>query len=126
MEQITRVEERKKKTMEVIKKYPENMDPRTQYKMMKSPEVKKMSDAVDSILEVKSWILYNDIDTKTGEEKEILAVETIDGEMFGTVSSTFKNEFADITNFFGDAVGAIKVVGGKSKSGKNYITCTVE
>ena len=112
--------------MEVIRKYPENMDARTQYKMMKSPEVKKMSDAVDSILEVKSWILYNDIDTKTGDEKEILAVETLDGELFGTVSNTFKGEFFDIVQFFGDAVGAIKIYGGKSKSGRDFISCTVE
>ena len=112
--------------MEVIKKFPENIDGRTLYKMMKSPEVKKMSDAVDSILEVKNWVLYNDPDSKTGEEKEILSIETIDGEIFGTISGTFKTEFADITKFFGDNVGAIKIIGGKSKSGRNYITCTVE
>lgn len=112
--------------MEVIKKFPENMDARTQYKMMKSPDVKKMSDTVDSILEVKSWINYEDTDEKTGEIKSILAIETTDGEMFGTVSATFMREFTDITKFFGDDVGAIKVIGGKSKSGRNYITCTVE
>lgn len=112
--------------MEVINKFPENMDARTQYKMMKSPDVKKMSDAVDSILEVKSWITYSDVDEKTGEIKSILAIETTDGEMFGTVSPTFMREFQDITEFFGDDVGMIKVIGGKSKSGRNYITCTVE
>lgn len=112
--------------MEVIKKFPENMDARTQYKMMKSPDVKKMSDAVDSILEVKSWIQYEDVEEKTGEIKTILALETVDGEMFGTVSATFMKEFSDIVKFFGDDVGAIKVIGGKSKSGRNYITCTVE
>ena len=57
--------------MEVIKKYPENMDGRSQYKLMKSPEVKKMSDAEDSILEVDAWILYSDIDQKTGEERRV-------------------------------------------------------
>ena len=113
--------------MEVIKKFPETMDARTSYKMMKSPDIKKMSDAEDSILEVKSWLKYSDVDNKTGEVKEILTLETVDGEMFGTVSDTFKREFDDIVSFFGDDdVGAIKVVGGTSKAGRKFITCTVE
>lgn len=111
--------------MEVIRKYPESMNARTAYKMMKSPDVKKMSDAEDSILEVRSWIKYTDVDNKTGEIKEILTLETVDGEMFGTVSETFKREFEDIVSFFGDNVGEIKVIGGTSKSGRKYITCTI-
>ena len=112
--------------MDIIKKFPETMDDRTAYKMMKSPDVKKMMDAEDSILEVKSWVKYSDVDTKTGEVKEILTLETVDGEMFGTVSDTFKGEFDDIVSFFGDDVGAIKVVAGTSKAGRKFITCTVE
>lgn len=112
--------------MEVIKKFPETMDARTSYKMMKSPDVKKMSDAEDSILEVKSWVKYTDVDAKTGEMKEILTLETVDGEMFGTVSETFKREFDDIVAFFGDDVGAIKVISGTSKAGRKFVTCTVE
>ena len=112
--------------MEVIRKFPETMDARTAYKMMKSLDVKKMSAAEDSILEVKSWVKYQDTDTKTGEVKEILTLETVDGEMFGTVSETFKREFDDIVSFFGDDVGTIKVIGGTSKSGHKFITCTVE
>ena len=45
--------------MEVIKKFPEDMDPKTAYKLMKSPEVKKMTEAEGSILEIDSWIHYN-------------------------------------------------------------------
>ncbi len=111
--------------MEVIKKYPENMDGRSQYKMMKSPEVKKMSDAEDSILEVNAWILYSDIDQKTGDERIVLVIKTTDEEMFGTISDTFKREFDDIVGFFGEDVGSIKVISGQSKAGRKYITCTV-
>ena len=112
--------------MEVIKKFPETMDARTSYKMMRSPDVKKMFDAEDSILEVKAWLKYSDVDNKTGEVKEILTLETVDGEMFGTVSDTFKREFDDIVSFFGDDVGSIKVISGTSKAGLKFITCTVE
>ena len=112
--------------MEIIKGFPETMDTRSAYKMMKSMDVKKMSDAEDSIIEVKAWLKYSDVDNKTGEVKEILTIESVDGEMFGTVSDTFKREFDDIVSFFGDDVGSIKVVGGISKAGHKFITCIVE
>lgn len=106
--------------MEVIKKFPETMDARTQFKMMKSPEVKKMIDAEESILEVKSWVMFKDTDYT------VLTVETVDGEMFGTISETFMKAFDEIVSFFGDNVGSIKVISGNSKAGRKYITCTVE
>ena len=89
--------------MEVIKKFPETMDARTQFKMMKSPEVKKMIDAEDSVL----------------------TLETVDGEMFGTISEPFMKAFEEIVSFFGDDVGSIKVITGNSKAGRKYVTCTV-
>lgn len=112
--------------MELIKAFPEELDQRTIYKMMKSPDVNKMSDAEGSVLEVAAWIVYNDVDSRTGEIREILTILTTDGEMFGTVSGVFQREFKDITTFFGDDVGAIKVFSGKSKAGRNFITCSVE
>lgn len=112
--------------MQLVKSFPSDLDARSAYKMMKSPEVKKMSEADGSVLEVKSWIQYIDTDSKTGEQKEVLTIATTDGEMFGTISATFLREFLDIVKFFGDDVGMIRVVSGKSKAGRNYITCTVE
>lgn len=112
--------------MELIKAFPEELDQRTIYKMMKSPDVKKMSDAEGSVLEVAAWIAYNDTDSRTGEIRSILTILTTDGEMFGTVSGVFQREFMDITKFFGDDVGAIKVFSGKSKAGRNFITCSIE
>ena len=112
--------------MNVTAKFPADMDARTQYKMLKSPKVKRMSDAIDSMIEVKSWISYSDADPNTGEEREVLVIEAQDGEIFATVSATFRREFAEIVKFFGEDVGAIIVLGGKSKAGRNYITCTVE
>ena len=106
--------------MEVIKKFPETMNARTQFKMMKSPEVKKMIDAEDSILEVKAWVMFKDM------AYTVLTLETVDGEMFGTVSETFIKSFEEIVSFFGDDVGSIKVIGGTSKAGRKFITCTVE
>ena len=112
--------------MELIKAFPAELDQRTIYKMMKSPDVKKMSDADGSFLDVAAWISYTDTDSRTGEIKELLVIQTTDGEMFGTVSAVFQREFKDIVKFFGDDVGMIKVISGKSKAGRNFITCSVE
>ena len=112
--------------MELIKAFPAELDQRSIYKMMKSPDVQKMSDADGSILEVAAWISYNDVDSRTGEIKELLVIQTTDGEMFGTVSAIFQREFKDITKFFGDDVGAIKVISRKTKAGRNFITCSIE
>ena len=111
--------------MEVIKKFPEDMDPKTAYKLMKSPEVKKMSEAEGSILEIDSWIHYNSPDRETGEIKEVIAIATPDGELFATISNTFREEFTDMVNYFGPDLGAIKVIAGTSKAGRKYITCSI-
>lgn len=111
--------------MEVIKKFPEDMDGRTAYKLMKSPEVKKMSEAAGSVLEITAWIQYNSPDKETGEVKEVIAIETIDGELFATISNTFREEFLDMVEWFGSDLGAIKVIAGTSKAGRKYITCGV-
>ncbi len=111
--------------MEVIKKFPEDMDPKTAYKLMKSPEVKKMSEAEGSILEIDSWIHYNSPDRETGEIKEVIAIATPDGELFATISNTFREEFTDMVNYFGSDLGAIKVISGTSKAGRKYITCSI-
>ena len=111
--------------MEVIKKFPEDMDGRTAYRLMKSPEVKRMLEAEGSVLEIAAWIQYNSPDKETGELKEVIAVETVDGEMFSTISNTFKEEFLDMVDWFGSDLGSIKVIGGTSKAGRKYITCGV-
>lgn len=112
--------------MEVIKKFPADMDKRTEYKLCKSPEVRKMTEADGSVLEIKSWIKYTDVNNMTGEQSEVLTIETVDGEMFGTISGTFQREFDDMVNVFGDDVGMIKVFTGRSKAGRTFITCTIE
>lgn len=111
--------------MEVINKFPEEMDSRTAYRLMKSPESKKMLDAEGSVLQVESWILYNSPDKDTGEIKEVLAIETPDGELFATISNTFKEEFMDMVQYFGSDLGSIKVLAGTSKAGRKYITCSI-
>lgn len=111
--------------MEVIKMYPAEMDKKTKYRLMKSPESKKMSDVAGQIITLESWIMYNSDDYATGEVHEVLAVQTTDGCIYATISSTFIREFKDIIEIFGDDIDEIKVIARESKAGRKYITCTV-
>lgn len=109
--------------MEIIRSYPVELDPRTRYKLTKSPDVKRMKDAKDSVLPVKNWIHY--IDDSSGEEKEVLAISTTDDEIFATISPVFMKEFFNIIEVFGDDPGEIKVFGGKTRAGREFIACTI-
>ena len=110
--------------MEVIKQYPVNMDRKTAYRLMNSNATKKMSDAEGSQLEIASWVIYEGTDA-TGEIKKVLSLSTTDGEIFGTVSSTFIKEFEKMFEYFGDDLTDISVISGKSKSNRTYITCEI-
>lgn len=111
--------------MDVKTVYPEKLDQRSIYKLVKSAEVNKMIVAVGTEIEVVAYVIFDDIDSKTGEVKEVLTIETADGEMFGTISATFIREFKDIIKFFDGDVGNIKVISGTSKSGREFVTCSI-
>ena len=111
--------------MEIKTVYPEKLDQRSVYKMVKSAEVQKMIDAAGSELEVVAYVIYDDMDNKTGETKEVVTIATADGELFGTISPTFIREFKDIINYFDGDAGNIKVISGTSKGGREFITCSV-
>lgn len=112
--------------MKINAMFPADLGARDQYKMTKSPEVQKMTEAAGSVLEVAAWINYEVMDESTGESKEIIAIMTAEGEMFATISKIFIKGFKDIVEIFGDNVGLIKVVSNTSRAGRNYITCTIE
>lgn len=112
--------------MNVNSVFPEDLGARDQYKLMKSPEVQKMTEAAGSVLDVAAWMEYETQDETTGETKVVLSIQTSDGEIFGTISKTFIKEFREIVSIFGKNVGLIKVFQNTSRSGRQYLTCTIE
>jgi hypothetical protein len=112
------------KNMEIVKNS-KGMDRKKAYQLTHAMSTRKMQDAVDSILKIDAWVLYTDVDSKTGEAKDVLAIES-DGEIFGTISKTFLREFTDIVDAFGDDPElSIRVVAGTSKAGRQFITCEI-
>lgn len=108
--------------LNIVNSYPENLTERQAYKLTHSQSVQKMQSASGSVIDPKSWVIFKDLDNKTGEEKTVLAVET-EGEIFATISPFFINSFLDIVENFGGDCGPIKVVSLTAKSGREFIAC---
>lgn len=95
------------------------------YMLTKAPTVQRMKNCVGQRIEIDAYAFYTDVN-KDGEETEILSVLTPEGEVFATNSPTFKKDFLDMVDMFADSgeeIKAVRVVGGKSKAGRDFITC---
>lgn len=96
------------------------------YRLTKAPNTQRMKDVIGQRIELDKWALYEDVNKKTGEIQQILALSTPEGETFATNSPTFTNDFMEMMELFedaGEAVSAIVVTSGTSKAGREFITC---
>ena len=97
------------------------------YKLVQSPERKKLTDIKGQTIELDKWVLYTEPD-KDGKEMKLLAMTTVDGLAYCTNSATFCRSFESaVTMFaqFGEEFHKIQVVTGTSKNGRDYIDCVV-
>ena len=110
--------------MNIIKTIPASLSNKTLYDLTMSPKTRKMSEAKGSVLELKAVALYEDTD-RNGEIREVLSIQTPDGECFATNSSTFQEDFKKMLEVFGDdGIPAIEVISGRSKAGREFLTCS--
>lgn len=98
-----------------------NADKRTMYQMTKGADSKGMMEAAGLTLTLDAFVIYED------ESKGcvIAAIKSADGTIYGTNSVSFTKEFKDIVDIFGDELTAIKVITGKTKAGRTFVTCTI-
>lgn len=111
--------------MEIIKKSKEDFTVKELYDLTRSPEIQKMSTIPEVIIALAAYVVYKDTNNK-GQEQTIVCVKTEDGTLFATNSPTFASEFLAIIEMCETAkepLKEIKVIEGKSKAGRNYITC---
>lgn len=97
------------------------------YKLVQSPERKKLTDIKGQTIELDKWVLYTEPD-KDGKEMPLLALTAVDGVSYCTNSATFCHSFdSAVATFgqFGEEFHKIKVTTGTSKSGRDYIDCVV-
>lgn len=93
------------------------------YYLTKTQDAQKMTEAADQELELTSWAIYKDHNAD-GEEVELFAMRTVEGETFATNSPTFISAFRDILDVFEpEEITKLKVMTGTSKNNRTYITC---
>ena len=111
--------------MKIIKAS-ENLTAKDIYTLTMNPNTEKMKDVKGQRIELCKWALYEDINKKTEEPQQILAVSNPEGEAFATNSPTFIDDFMNMLELFssmGETVPAIVVSSGTSKAGREFITC---
>lgn len=97
------------------------------YKLVQSPERKKLTDIKGQTIELDKWVLYTESD-KDGKEMNLLALSTVDGSAYCTNSATFCRSFESAVAMFaqfGEEFHKIRVTTGTSKNGRDYIDCVV-
>lgn len=116
------------KTMKIVNSSA-NLTPKEIYSLTMSPKTQKMKDVIGSRIEIGAWAAYEDVNKKTGELQEVLAIMTPEGEIFATNSPTFKEDFFQMQELFqnmGEIVHSISVISGISKAGREFISCAYE
>lgn len=100
-----------------------NVDKKMAYKL--SHQTRKMSELVGAPVNIEAWVNYLDEDKKTGEEKEVVSV-LVEGEAYATISESFIREFKDIVDVFEeDEAMELKVISGKTKNNRDFLTVTI-
>lgn len=91
------------------------------YHLAKSADIRKMSEAIGSTLEVDCFILYED-ENNNGEMQEVVSIRTVDGETYATNSKSACDCMHDILDVFDPAdVKKVKVLAGTSKNNRKFI-----
>lgn len=104
------------------------------YRYSQGAENIKLKDVAGDKIVVKNYatMLQKNIEEESGEvtdEKLLLAIEDINGKVYVTNSATAREAFANIVKFLEDdgvTTGfEIKVVTGKSKNDREFVTVTL-
>lgn len=106
-----------------VKTSSKELDKKETYFLTKSQDSIGMKEAVGQTLEMECWAVYEETD-QDGQIRTIFSCKTPEGEIYGTNSEAFMKAFYDILDCFEpEEVKAIKVLGGKSKNNRDFITC---
>ena len=94
------------------------------YLLTMSPKSDSVKNHVGECIDVYAWVLFEDVDKKSGEVHNVLSVLTPDNEVFCSISPTFQGDFLDMAALFNNKF-AFEVIVGKSKAGREFVTCAL-
>lgn len=94
------------------------------YYLTKAQDTQKMTEAVDSTVDIIAWVLYTDKNSD-GEEGELFSMLTDDGVTYATNSQTFIGAIRDMLDIFEPAeIKRLKIFTGTSKNNRTFVTCS--
>lgn len=108
-----------------ITKISKELNKKELYKMTMDASIKKMKDFIGASIDVYAYCVYTDFNSKDNKEVEILTVMDTDGAVYATNSGTFKKDFMNIATIMDGEDFSVGVTSGTSKSGREFITCTL-
>lgn len=94
------------------------------YLLTMSPNADSVKNHVGERFDVSAWLLFEDVDKKTGAVHQVLSVLTPENEAVCTISPTFQSDFMDMAELFNNEF-AFEIISGKSKAGREFITCAL-
>ena len=89
------------------------------YKLTRSPEARPLKEAVDQIIELENYIIYETED-KDGKTVKLVSFEDKSGAVFTTNSGVVYKEVNTLIDDFGE-INIIKVIKGTTKSGREFL-----
>lgn len=94
------------------------------YLLANDPRIQKMSSAPE-VLGVSAYLMFDDV-RADGTINKITSIMDETGAIYASNSVTFYSAFETIVECFGDDFNHIRILHGKTKSGRDFLTCTYE
>ena len=110
--------------LEIIRKSDETMTKKDIFMLTKNQKIRTVKSLENGAkINVTHWIEFYDVNGSTGEKVEILSMMDENGECFATNSESFKEMFFDIVDIMEGENFTIEKLGGKTKAGRDFVTC---
>lgn len=106
--------------MEIIRAT-EGLTKKEIYGLSRSPEIEKMRDHVNEIIDVDKYLIYSDTNG-SGDTVTVLSIMDKSGKVVASNSATARVEFEYIADLMEDEAFSVKICEGVSKNGRSYIT----
>lgn len=114
--------------LEIMRQSSENLTKKEIFLMTKNQNIKTMKSLDNGQkLTVKHWVQFTDVNG-TGEKVEILSIMDESDMVVATNSQSFRDMFFDIVGIMGENElegFTIEKIGGKSKAGRDFVTCAL-
>lgn len=107
--------------MEIIKTNIDQKNKKEVYNLTKSSAVNVKDLDADTIIEVDKWAYFTD-----EKGSKVLSIVDAGGTKFCTISATFAREFMEIAELMGSDEYSIVVKKGKTKAGRDFVTCELD